>query len=372
VKFMPLILVTVIGSTGLLFPQPGRPVPTQKGRFERVKVHGKSLEHNLEGDPPDRDVSIYLPPGYDAHRNQRYPVVYLLHGYSNSDEGWYGPGTKSGFQSAGTTLPAVADKVISGGGAREMILVMPNAFTLFQGSMYSNSVTTGNWETFITQDLVAYVDLHYRTLRQQASRGLGGQSMGGYGTLRLAMKYPEVFSSIYTISACCLKASLNPRDNWGFQWDQADGLAKAEAVHSTAVLATADGGTTRTLAEAAAWSPNPKNPPFFLDLPSRGGQLQPEVVARWAANAPLAMIDQYVPNLKKLQAIGFDVGDKDPLLAVNKELHRVLTQYDIPHSFEIFDGDHTNRMAVRVETKALPFFSYNLSFAPADQANDKD
>ncbi len=250
VKFMWLILVMVIGSAGLLFPQLGGPLAAQKGRFERVKVHGKFLEGNLEGDPPDRDVSIYLPPGYDAHRDQRYPVVYLLHGYGNSDEGWYGPGTKSGFQSAGTTLPAVADKVISGGGAREMILVMPNAFTLFQGSMYSNSVTTGNWEAFITQDLVAYVDRHYRTLRQRASRGLAGQSMGGYGTLRIAMKYPDVFSTIYMISACCLKASLNPRDNWGVVWDQAEGLAKAEALHSPASVATADGDTMRTLAEA--------------------------------------------------------------------------------------------------------------------------
>jgi S-formylglutathione hydrolase FrmB len=310
-------------------------------------VHGKSLEGNLEGDSPDRDVSVYLPPEYDARRSQRYPVVYLLHGYGSSDEGWYGPRTKSGFQSAGTTLPAVADKVMSSGG-REMILVMPNAFTLFQGSMYSNSVTTGNWEAFITEDLVAYVDSHYRTLPQRASRGLAGQSMGGYGTLRIGMKYPGVFSSIYMISACCLKASLDPRDNWGVVWDQSEALAKAEALHNPADVATADGGTMRTLAESAAWSPNPKNPPFFFDIPSKGGHVQPDVIARWAANAPLAMIGQYIPNLKKLRSIGFDVGDKDVLLATNKELHRMLDQFDIQHFFEIHDGDHTNRMAVRV------------------------
>ena len=369
-KFLQLFLVAVTGSSCLLYPQSGRPV--QKGRFERVKVHAKSLEGNLEGDPPDRDVSIYLPPGYDTRRNQRYPVVYLLHGYGNSDEGWFGPNTNSGFRSAGTTLPAVADKVISSGSAREMILVMPNAYTFYHGSMYSNSVTTGNWEAFITQDLVAYVDGHYRTLSERASRGLAGQSMGGYGTLRTAMKYPDVFSSIYMMSACCIKASLNPRDNWGVVWDPAEGMAKAEALRSPASAATADGGTMRTLAEAAAWSPNPKNPPFYFDLPSRGGQLQPEVIARWAANAPLAMIDQYASNLKKLRAIGFDVGDKDVLLATNKELDRILTQYDIPHSFETFDGDHTNRMALRVETKVLPFFSHNLSFAIASPSDRKD
>src|SRR5262245_58890277 len=142
-KLVRLIFVMIVGSTGSIFPQRSGPIPAQNGRFERVKVHGESLEGNLEGDSPDRDVSIYLPPGYDTNRNQRYPVIYLLHGYGNSDEGWYGPGTKSGFQSAGTTLPAVADKVFSGRSTREMILVMPNAFTFYQGSMYSSSVTTG-------------------------------------------------------------------------------------------------------------------------------------------------------------------------------------------------------------------------------------
>src|SRR5947209_5627567 len=104
-----LFFALMIGA-GLVFPQTS--APPQKGRFERVKVHGKSLEGNLEGDSPDRDVSVYLPPTYAAQPNRRYPVVYLLHGYTNSDEGWYGPAVKSGFQSAGTTLPAVADRAI--------------------------------------------------------------------------------------------------------------------------------------------------------------------------------------------------------------------------------------------------------------------
>lgn len=370
-KFTRFVLV-LVGSSSLLFSQAERSPGPRKGRFERVKVHGSSLEGNLEGDSPERDVSIYLPPGYDTHLNQHYPVVYLLHGYGNSDEGWYGPATRSGFQTAGTTLPAVADKVISDGAAKEMILVMPNAFTFYQGSMYSSSATTGDWEEFITRDLVGYVDRHYRTLPQRASRGLAGQSMGGYGTLRISMKYPDLFSSIYMMSSCCLKASLNPRDNGGVVWDQAEGLAKADALHSPADVAAADGGTMRTLAEAAAWSPNPKNPPFFFDLPSKGGQPQAEVIARWAANAPLAMLDQYVPNLRKLRAITIDVGSKDVLLAANEELSRVLTGYEIPHSFEIYDGDHTNRMALRVETKVLPFFSHNLSFTSASKVIRKN
>lgn len=338
--------------SGVVLSQTGEPV--RKGRFERIRVHGKSLEGNLEADSPDRDVSIYLPPSYATDRNRRYPVVYLLHGYTNSDEGWFGPGVKSGFLSAATTLPAVADKAMSGGGAGDMILVMPNAYTVYQGSMYSNSVTTGDWEAYLTHDLVAYVDAHYRTIPARASRGLAGHSMGGYGTIRIAMKYPEVFSSIYILSGCCLTANVNP---------QGAGMAKAEAIHSRDDLEKADRGTVTTLAEAAAWSPNPKNPPFFFDLPSQDGKVRPEVVARWVANAPLAMLDQYVPNLKRLQAIAIDVGDKDGLAASNKELSRLLTQNGIGNSFETYDGDHTNRIAARVETKVLPFFSTHLSSA---------
>jgi S-formylglutathione hydrolase len=138
---------------GVLLAQTGE--PARKGRFERIKVHGKSLEGNLEGDSPDRDVSIYLPPSYATDRNRRYPVVYLLHGYTNTDEGWFGPGVKSSFLSAKTTLPAVADNAMTAGGsASDMILVMPNAYTVYQGSMYSNSVTTGDWEAYLTRDLV--------------------------------------------------------------------------------------------------------------------------------------------------------------------------------------------------------------------------
>jgi len=161
------------------------------GTVVRIKVHGESLEGNLEGDSPDRDVSIYLPPSYKAQTHRRYPVLYLLHGYMDNDDNWFG--AKHIFVDA----PAAIDKSLADDGAREMIVVMPNAYTVYMGSMYSDSVTTGDWERFITHDLVAYVDSHYRTIADRAGRGLAGHSMGGYGTIRLGMKYPEVYSSVY-------------------------------------------------------------------------------------------------------------------------------------------------------------------------------
>ena len=320
----------------------------ERGTVQHIKVYGKSLEGNLEGDSPERDVSVYLPAGYQSHPKQRYPVIYLLHGFTDNDANWFG--ATHVFVDA----PAAIDKAFFSGSAREMILVMPNAYTLYQGSMYSNSVTTGNWEDFVVRDLVSYVDSHYRTIPARESRGLAGHSMGGYGTIRLGMKFPEVFSSIYILSACCL--SPNPSV-------EGPAIPGIEAIPSAAEVAKGDFATRAVFASAAAWSPNPDNPPFFLDLPWVNGERRPIVGYKWTANAPLAMIDQYITNLRKLSAIGMDIGTQDPGLVAMQELDKVLTSYQIPHKFETYDGTHISRIGERLETKVLPFFSSSLRFS---------
>src|SRR5579883_1675200 len=142
--------------------------PEKKGTVEKIKV-GKSLEGNLEGDSPDRDVFVYLPPSYTTDPNRRYPVVYFLHGYGVEAERYWNL----------MTVPATADREMGSGKIREFILVHPDADTIYNGSMYSNSPTTGNWEAYITQDLVSFIDTHYRTIADRDSRGLAGHSMGG-------------------------------------------------------------------------------------------------------------------------------------------------------------------------------------------------
>src|SRR5579884_843450 len=213
----------------------------KKGTVEHIKVHGRSLEGNLEGDSPDRDVFVYLPPSYAAKKTQRYPVVYLLHGYGLTGERWV---TFIG-------LPDLADKDINAGAAKEMILVSPDAFTKYDGSMYSSSPTTGDWETFIAEDLVSYVDSHYRTIPNRMSRGLAGHSMGGYGAIRIGMKRPDVFAALYIMSACCLDPRMDPRP---------EAMAASEAIRTredAEQAARAPGfGPSTNLAFAAAWSPN--------------------------------------------------------------------------------------------------------------------
>ncbi|MCC9136054.1 alpha/beta hydrolase [Pontibacter silvestris] len=322
----------------------------QQGTVERIKVHGKGLEGNLSGDSPDRNVSIYLPPSYKKDRKRRYPVVYLLHGFTDSDAKLYG------FEPHWMNLPDVLNKAFTGDNVKEMIVVTPNAFTRFQGSMYSNSVTIGNWENFVAKELVAYIDSHYRTIPKATSRGLAGHSMGGYGAMRIGQKYPEIFSALYLLSPCCLAPDKNMPQDSAF-------IARLEAVQTPADLGKADFFTKILFASAAAWSPNPSKSPFFIDLPIENGKVQPFVMAKWTANRPLATIDQHIFNIRKLNAIAFDAGSEDKGIAASiQELDKILDNYGIKYFYEEYEGDHINRVAERIETKMVNFFSENLSF----------
>src|SRR5215468_6219115 len=294
-------MVTILAFAAVLAQAPAAPVqaappppkpPSRANAVEHIKVRGKSLEGNLEGDSPERDVTVYLPPSYATDKSRRYPVVYLLHGYGGRDDT---------FNGRLATLPDTADKLAASGGAKELIVVTPSAFTLHKGSMYSNSPTTGDWESYVAVDLVAYMDSHYRTIPNRLSRGLGGHSMGGYGAVRIGMKRPDVFSVLYLMSSCCLNAALT--------FDPGR-MAPAEAIKTREEAEQAGRGrgfgVSVTLAEAAAWSPNPGNP-------------------------PLAMVEQYVPNLKKYKAVAIEIGTKDGLYRTNKQLHEMLDASGVVH-----------------------------------------
>jgi len=324
------------------------PIPGAKPvKVERIKIHGAALEGNLEGNAVDRDVLVFLPPSYATNKTRRYPVVYALHGYSIGAEQW----------SHEIHVPQTIEGAFAQG-AKEMIVVLPDSKTVHNGSMYSSSVTTGDFEQYIAQDVPAYIDAHYRTIPNRLARGLVGHSMGGYGASRIGMKHPDVFGSLYIMSPCCMSAhisgSASPANDKAL-----------EAVKPPADSATLSFGLRAQFASAAAWSPDPKNPPLYLDLPTKDGVPQPDVIAKWAANAPLAFVDQYIGNLRQYRAIAMDVGDQDGLRIDAGKLHDILDNYGIPNTFEIYHGTHTSAVADRMQNHVMPFFSKNLcSTAP--------
>jgi enterochelin esterase-like enzyme len=250
-------------------------------------------------------------------------------------------------------------------GAKEMIVVLPDSKTIYNGSMYSSSVTTGDFERFIAHDVVAYIDAHCRTIPERTSCGLVGHSMGGYGASRIGMKHPDVFGVLYIMSPCCMSPMAGggpgPADQMK---ERAIGSEKkvAAAKSPADLAAQSPGFAAAQYATAAAWAPNPKNPPLYFDLPTKDGVPVPEVQAKYTANAPLVFVDQYVGNLKQYRAIAMDVGDQDGLRVDAGKLHSILDNYGIANSFEIYPGTHTSAVADRFQNHVIPFFSKNLCF----------
>jgi enterochelin esterase-like enzyme len=177
---------------------PGRGARATTGSVERITVHGKALESNAQGESPDRAVTVYLPPSYAGDQARRFPTVYLLHGAG---------GSESTFTEVLARLPQSADRLAGAQGFSEFIVVTPHA-TPEKGSLYASSPATGDWERFVAEDMVGYVDGHYRTLAHRMSRGLAGHDAGGYAAIRIGMKRPDVFANLFVMGVAGDPAAL--------------------------------------------------------------------------------------------------------------------------------------------------------------------
>ena len=318
-----------------------------KVRIENIHVYSREIAGNLLGTPAEREVTVVLPPSYDAQPGRLYPVIYAMHGFTGNPQRWF----------AQLHMPDTAQAAFAKG-VPEMILVFPNGDNAFGGAFYSNSPTTGNFENFIADELVAYIDSHYRSIPQRESRGLVGHSMGGYGAARIGMRHSETFGALYFMSPCCLE----PLGTQGMTEKE---FAKVAAMTRPEDAVGEEFRVQGPLATAAAWSPNPKNPPMYVDLAiDEKGMPRADILAKRAANAPLAFIDQYIPELRSYRGIGMDVGDQDTIVPALTRLHQTLDAYGIANQFEVFSGTHTSRVAFRFQDYVLPFFGRLLSAVP--------
>lgn len=310
-------------------------------------VPAPSLRANLYGDPGERAVSVYLPPGYATSSAKRYAVVYLLHGF--------GGGAEPFLKRIAFEKPL--DSLIARGALKEMIVVTPDANNRLTGGFFRNSPVTGRWEDFVVKDLVSYIDSHYRTIPSRKSRGIAGWSMGGYGALYIAAKNPDKFSAVYALSACCLSPDLPSEPLWrqrGVQVLRTEASGKLGTNFNSAIVT----------ALGAIYTPNISKGPLFVNFPWTGDSATviDSTALRWR-DTPLEIIRR--SNSAKLRSVlwAFDAGDKDafpdiPLAAA--ELDRVLARKSVPHAFEIFPGTHGDRIRERVATRLLPFFSRAL------------
>lgn len=336
-------------------------VALSQGRLVRENVHGVSLEKTVTGESPDRRVSIYLPPSYDKEPARRYPVVYLLHGITDTDGTWvnsWGPGNEG--------WDTIKDVMNSGIGANmfgEMIIVMPDQLTKWGGSFYTNSSVTGNWEDFTVRDLVSHVDGKYRTLARASSRGIVGHSMGGYGAIKLGMKHPDVYSVVYGMNPAVLGWGRDLTiDNPSFKH-----LLNPQAPVKTPEDAIKGGlYALGAIVVGQAFSPNPERPPLYVNFPFElvNGKLKPSEpgFSKWQENFPTNMVEKYRANLSKLRGLRFDSGYEDEFTHIpptSRALSAALTARGIEHVFEEYNGDHRNRLwgrTGRLATEIIPYF----------------
>ena len=272
-------------------------------------------------------------------------------------------------------------------------MVMPNSHNGYFGSFYKNSATTGNWEDFIFRDLVSYIDKNFRTIPEAASRGIAGHGMGGFGSIDLSMKHPDIFSAVYGLSPSCL-AWVDELDVKNPFWKRAVQFSNKAQMYQAWQRGEIYSGLFLTL--ASAFSPNPKHAPLFVDWPfqfykdtikpgepeirisnkSHAHEREPipqkedlvpikETYSKWQLQFPINLIKFGQANLKKLNRIVIDYGTQDqPPSTVTgiQEFSRQLARNSVPHTIDIYDGNLSNNMRERLADNLFPFFARTLKF----------
>lgn len=319
-----------------------------------LTIHSPALEHNLLGDPADQSVSIVLPAAYGHDANRRFPVLYFLHGYSDTTP----------RHQAAEVFRTGLDHLLAADRAQPFLIVLPSGINKYYGGFYANSATTGNWDDYITRDLVAYVDSHYRTLADPAHRIIAGHSMGGYGALTLGFRHPSVFGSVYALSPCCtdLVADSGPGNP---AWRAVSELQSPNDV--PAALQKGEFLVAAFAALDAALAPDPHSKilgdaPFIVV----NGQVRtdPAAYARIASSMPANMVVPLLPNIAQLRGIVIEYGaqeDFSHIIAGAQELSQRLSQAGISHTLDVFQGDHDNHLVERIDDHLLLWTAHQFS-----------
>lgn len=318
------------------------------------EIHSANFSQSKIGTSPIRKMVVYLPAGYDDSA-KRYPVIYFF------------PDAFAGYRSPFDHKDAqgIFDRAIAAGMIDRFILVAVDMNTSLGSSWCVNSPATGNWEDFIIQELMPYVDANFKTLPRGQSRGIAGEFMGGYCAIRLGMRHPEIFSTVYGLhpvgTGSGLKVMLS-LPNW-------DLMASAKSMDDV----RKDGFSTIFTTIFQAHLPNPDKPPLFIDLAAHkdGDQLviDTALAERVRANFFLeSMIPQYANNLKSLRGFKFDWARSDPNqdhVYSNQAFTHKLNEFGIAHEAEEYNGtwgDKTWGDDGRIYNEVLPFFQRHLVF----------
>ena len=326
----------------------------KQGTVVTLRHESEILKNNPLGDRNVRDVIVYLPPDYDE--SKQYPTVYALSGFT-------GRGKMMLNDSAFTpNLAQRFDKLIAENKIRPMIAVLPDCFTNYGGSQYLNSSATGNYEDYLTREIVPFVDDSFSTLKDKNSRAVMGKSSGGYGALVMALRHSDLFALACSTSGdCYFEMCYQPDFAKAFRAIKGNPQRIVEKMwNEEAKKGKHDFDALNIIGMSACYSPNGAEIDLPFDL--KTGEIRPEIWAKWKENDPVNLVEKHAENLKSLKLLFIDAGTRDEFnLDIGARiLCERLKKHDVAHITEEFDDGHFN-ISYR-QNRSLELISENICF----------
>ena len=314
-----------------------------QGKVVHDSLYSASLALNLIGDPAKRELTVYLPPGYDSG-DEQYPVIYFLHGYLTGIKNrvWLLPSIH---------IDSILDSLILYEGIRPFIAVLPDGDNKFHGSFYGASPVIGDYEKYIVKEIPDYIEKIYRVMPGKQNRFLTGHSMGGFGAAYLGMKYAALYAAIGIMSGA-------------LDWSETSAGIISEyyarpTPHAWEEWMKFEWKTKVLYAMAAAFSPDPDAGPFFTKLPMRienGGLVSDkDAWQKFMQNSPLFMIPGYLGELNGFQGIILTCGTEDYLISQSEDFHAILRHYHVRHEYHLIHGTHLTVMPESIK-ETVRFF----------------
>jgi len=313
-----------------------------RGRFEETVFTSTALRGNPLGDPHERPLWVYLPPGYDDDPDRRYPSVYVIQGLTGQLDMWR---NRSPYR---RNFPELADDLFARAAAPPCVVIWVDCWTSLGGSQFLDSPGTGNYLTYLCDEVVPWVDANHRTLAARDHRGIQGKSSGGYGAMVVPMLRPDVWGGLAThagdalFETCYLPGFRDSvrslRDEYGGSFEKFWADFRSRPAFTT----DSDGHLLNDWCMAACYSAD-EGGKVNLPFDPATGELIPEVWARWLEKDPVRMAAGHADALRSMKAIYIDAGKRDDFFldlgaeAFRRELEK-LGVTDV--FFELFDATH--------------------------------
>jgi hypothetical protein len=279
------------------------------GRLDRHAFTSTLLADNPLGDPAERPLEVYVPPGYDDEPERRYPSTYVIQGYTGAVTMWH---NRAPFR---PTFPEAADALFAAGETPPCVIVLVDAWTSYGGSQFVDSPGTGRYHSYLCDEVVPFVDEHYRTLPGAAHRGITGKSSGGFGAMITPMLRPDLFGGLASHAGdalyelCympefgkCVRALRDYDGSYERFWE--DFRSRPPMSKPTDPL------LVMTYGVAACFSAD-EDGTVHLPFDLRTGRLDDEAWGRWLDWDPVRMVPRHADALRGLKAIYLDGGTRD-------------------------------------------------------------